>query len=128
MPARSTELDSGKLALLDAVPERLLVCLASGPIVYVHPLTETLLGTPRTQLVGKSVHACLLTEEGAPFSADMLAELVKRGADTATPVILKHPQGVHLHMLLVAKAQTVDGQPLWFLSLRDRASDEPTHR
>jgi PAS domain S-box-containing protein len=122
LPESHPPLDPGALALLDAVPERLLVCDARGRIVHAHPLACTLLGAERSELMGRGPEAWLLSIDGHPADRARLAEVVARGADVATAAVVRHPR-VQLHVLLVARAQEVAGRALWLVSLRDRPAE-----
>jgi PAS domain S-box-containing protein len=116
------------LALLDALPERILICDTDGLILHATPLTETLLGSPRERLCALMLDGWLASIDGHPATLALLRETVSRGPDAPVSVVLRHAGGVHLHMLLVARAQDIAGTTRWFLSLRDKPADAPTAR
>src|SRR4051794_11843008 len=107
------QLTEAARALLDAVPECLVVCDADARIVHLHPLAEALLGSTSSASASGPLAAHVVSLEGRPFSPDALRALVERGADVATLVVLRDATGVEIRRLLVGRAASIEGRPLW---------------
>ncbi len=116
--------DAEARRVLDALPERVVVCAASGRIVYVNRLAEALLGWTTDELRGEQVETFLpraLHEiDGVPFVQALLArgdELPVRGA-------VVHRRGVHFRVdFAAAPLQSASGEAEVALVLR-RSADQ----
>jgi two-component system cell cycle sensor histidine kinase/response regulator CckA len=113
------DLPEAALALVDAVPDYVLICDQDARIVHLHPLTEKLLGLATSAAAGRPLEPFVISLDERPFTVAALRALAEGGPDSSATIVLRHAWGVQLHKRLAARAARVDGQDLWFLSLRN---------
>jgi PAS domain S-box-containing protein len=113
------------LALLDAVPDGVVVCDEEARLVHLHPLTEKIFGVASSAARGQELGRYLASIDDRPYSLAAVREQVERGPDSSAAAVIRHVSGVDLRLLLGARAVEIDGRRLWFLSLRPYPVAQP---
>jgi len=116
------------LALLDAVPDGVLICDEDARLVHLHPLTEKIFGVTSSVAQGQDLGHYLASIGDRPFSVAALRERVEGGPDSSVAAVVRHVSGVDIRLLLAARAVEIDGRRLWFLSLRPYPVAQPAPR
>jgi PAS domain S-box-containing protein len=101
--------DPAERRILDALPERILLCDRSGAIVLVNRRAEALLGWTSAELEGKRLETVLPRELHHVDGASLLEHLLGRGEARPLRGAIVHRRGVHIEVELAAAPFVGDG-------------------
>ena len=103
-------LDASARRVLDALPERVVVCARSGAILFVNRLAEALLGWSAAELRDRHLHSVLPQAMHEVGSAPFLEALLARGDEGTIRGAIVHRRGVLIEVDFVAAPLAASGE------------------
>ncbi len=100
--SRGRAIDPGERRVLDALPERIVVCRRHGEILLVNRLAESLLGRSSAELQGRSIESVLPRRLHVVGDAPLLEHLLGRGDAGSLRGAIVHRRGVQIEVELAA--------------------------